>query len=372
MKKNKVLQVCSYYMGTNLYQNLFDELEKKGIEEDVLYYCAESTVLRDVPKNFIVSQVYKPMERFVFSIKHTKVYNDVSTKIDSESYFMTHAHSLVSNGYISYRLKKEFNIPYIVAVRNADLFVFFKVMPHLIFLARKILNEAENVIFISPAYKELTINKYVKECDREAIRKKSIVIPNGIDKYYLDNPVLDKQEPKDTIRLVYVGRVDDLNKNVRTIIKAADILIKNGQKVTLKLIGRYKKKLYNYVIPKRDYIEFVPETDKKGVKEHLDKSDIFVMPSKRETFGLVYVEAMSQGLPVIYSKGQGFDGHFEEGKVGYHVKYNNAKEIANRIMDIKHNYKEMSKNAQESSKQFNWKDISGKYVDIYNKIKNKQ
>ena len=43
------------------------------------------------------------------------------------------------------------------------------------------------------------------------------------------------------------------------------------------------------------------------------------MTSLGESFGLTYAEAMSQGVPVIYSKGQGFDGQFKEGVVGYHV-----------------------------------------------------
>lgn len=40
------------------------------------------------------------------------------------------------------------------------------------------------------------------------------------------------------------------------------------------------------------------------------------MPSHKETFGLVYAEAMSQGLPIIYTKNQGFDGQFPDGYVG--------------------------------------------------------
>ena len=56
------------------------------------------------------------------------------------------------------------------------------------------------------------------------------------------------------------------------------------------------------------------------------------MPSYTESFGLVYAEAMSQKLPVIYSKGQGFDGQFEEGLVGYHVSPYDVKDIANGIL----------------------------------------
>ena len=42
------------------------------------------------------------------------------------------------------------------------------------------------------------------------------------------------------------------------------------------------------------------------------QNSIFAMPSLAETFGLVYVEAMSQGLSVLYTKGEGIDGLFEE------------------------------------------------------------
>ena len=85
---------------------------------------------------------------------------------------------------------------------------------------------------------------------------------------------------------------------------------------------------------------------------------------------MVYVEAMSQGLPVIYTKEQGFDGNFEEGEVGYHVVYNNPIEIAKRIMDIKADYSNISKNAIEGSKRFNWDNISDEYIELYTNIMN--
>ena len=69
------------------------------------------------------------------------------------------------------------------------------------------------------------------------------------------------------------------------------------------------------------------------------------MPSKTETFGLVYAEAMSQGLPVIYTRGQGFDGQFEEGEVGYSVDCKDKKEISMKIIDIINNYDVISRNA---------------------------
>lgn len=265
----------------------------------------------------------------------------------------------------------EYNIPYIVAVRNTDLFVFFKYTPWVIPIGRKILEEAEKIVFISPKYRDITIDKYISNSKKELIYNKSVVIPNGIDDYYLNDRRTRVKSDKNNVKIVFISRyIDDRNKNVKTIVKSCERLIEQGIETKLTLIGKFKKESNRGKFQK-DFIKLVDFTDEVGVKKELEQNDIFVMPSKRETFGLVYVEAMSQGLPVIYTKNQGFDGHFEEGEVGYHVNYNDVDEIAQRIKDILENYNEMSKNASKSSAKFNWHEISKKYIDIYNDVRKK-
>ena len=55
------------------------------------------------------------------------------------------------------------------------------------------------------------------------------------------------------------------------------------------------------------------------------------MISKSETFGLVYFEALTQGLPVVYTAGQGFDGVINNLSVGYAVKSDNVSDIAAKL-----------------------------------------
>ena len=62
------------------------------------------------------------------------------------------------------------------------------------------------------------------------------------------------------------------------------------------------------------------EFDKEELIKLYRDSHIFTMPSITESFGLVYAEAMTQALPVVYTKGQGFDGQFPDGEVGYSVE----------------------------------------------------
>lgn len=106
---------------------------------------------------------------------------------------------------------------------------------------------------------------------------------------------------------------------------------------------------------------------REKILEIMDNCDIFVMPSHRETFGLVYIEAMSRGLPVVYTKGQGIDGFFEEGEIGYPVDPAETNAIVTAIENIIMNYSNISKNCIVNSKAFNWSSVSNEYIKLYNK-----
>lgn len=52
--------------------------------------------------------------------------------------------------------------------------------------------------------------------------------------------------------------------------------------------------------------------DENILEEYYSKADIFAMPSSYETFGLGYVEAMLQDLPILYTHNEGIDGFYDE------------------------------------------------------------
>ena len=87
-----------------------------------------------------------------------------------------------------------------------------------------------------------------------------------------------------------------------------------------------------------------------------------------ETFGLVYAEAMSQGLPIIYTKGQGFDKQFTEGIVGYHAECFNKENAVKAIMKTIENYECISNSCIKNVQKFDWDKIVKVYESIYNTI----
>lgn len=84
-----------------------------------------------------------------------------------------------------------------------------------------------------------------------------------------------------------------------------------------------------------DRIHFTGRIPREEIFRHLDKSDVFIMISKIETFGLVYLEAMARGCIVVASKNEGMDGIIEHGKNGFLCTAGDEKELQLIIEQIK-------------------------------------
>lgn len=371
-----VLHICSYYTSSKLYESLIKELDNKDIRNTVYVPGLKKRSTGPLNKHkkllnseIIYSQCFNYFDRLLFHKKVRKIYIDLLNKVKLENINIIHAHSLFINGYIAYKLKKEKHIEYIVAVRGTDLNIFFKNMPHLRKIGLEIMKEAKKIIFISYSCKEEILQKYVPS-NLSYIEKKMLVIPNGVDNFWIENmynkerTILENKK----IKILYVGNLDK-NKNVISSIKAIKILRQKGYDIQFDIIGKGNQfnKIKKISETGDKFINIYHYMAKDKLIEKYRQGDIFLMPSKYETFGLVYVEALTQGLPVIYTKGQGFDKYYKNGEVGYRVNCKNIIDISEKIellmklnLDIRSKYKDISQ-------KFNWCVISDLYIDIYNK-----
>ena len=366
----KVLHINCNYMGTALHQTMVEHLDRLGVENTVFapVYSLGSAVISP-RENVVVCKCFHKWDRIWFYHKQRKIRRALESKIAVGKFDLLHAYTLFTDGNCAYELSKKYNVPYVVAVRNTDVNTFFKWMPHLRGRGVEILTNAKAVFFLSEAYKKQVLCKYIPTTLRREVEAKSYVIPNGIDDFWLDNSVLEKKSigTKSGIKLIYAGRIDK-NKNIPTTQKAMAILSDRGINTTLTVVGRIDEKKEYFKIIKDKRTRYLAAMSKEKLIEEYRKADIFVMPSFTETFGLVYAEAMSQGLPVLYSKGQGFDNQFTEGTVGFHVSSDDPKSVADGIEKIVDLFDAIRERTAVSARKFNWVDIAKQYVAIYQKI----
>ena len=371
----KILHINSYYGTGVFYKHLYDEQVKSGLDIDVYVPVLKSFDCsgRAFGEYAKVRRVFNQTDRVFFHLKQRKITTDIKSTYDLTKFDLVHAHSLFTNGYVAMKLNQEFQIPYCVAVRNTDVNLFFKRMIHLRKTGIRILENASRVIFLSPAYRDEVIENIVPVQLRKKIRNKSVVIPNGIDPFWIENIGRPKSiEGKKEIGLLHVGEISK-NKNIQTTLRAMNQMNKEESSLsyTLTAVGKIKNKKLLAKLKTNDHFRYI-EPQKKEELIHIYRDhDIFVMPSIHETFGLVYAEAMSQGLPVIYSRGQGFDGQFEDGEVGYAVGCYNSEEIVNSINNVVCNYTILSLKCIEKACKFSWDRLVSSYNRIYDAIPRK-
>lgn len=375
-KMINVLHINSNYLTSKLHENLVDRLETEEMHNTIYMPIKKETkehFLYDSKHKVYTPICFRNIDKYLFTWKQRKIYRKLKSTINVNEISMTHAHTLFTDGNIAYQLFKEYGIPYVVTVRgNTDIHSFFKLRINLRNRGRRILKNASKVVFLSESNKRELLSTYIKSEDlKKDILSKTIVNPNGIDDFWFENV----GEPKDLqtnkpLECVYVGKTMKL-KNVLGTIRALQILEeKYGIKSSLTTVGKtleadYAKKV---IEDGKDRLQVVEQMSREELIHQYRKSDVFVMPSFKETFGLVYPEAMSQGLPVLYTKGQGFDQQFEDGVVGYPVDAYNPEDIADKIKLVMDDYNNISIRAIENFKRFNWDELAMVYKQAYIEI----
>lgn len=373
----KVLHVCGDYANQNIYNNLITSIDDKQIEQLVYVPVrAESQLNKNVNPNlkltsfFFIKNLVK-IDRILFKKKINKLVKDLQNHLTHKinDFDLIHAHFLFSDGGVAYELFKKNKTPYIVAVRNTDINFFFKYFFFLRSYGIEILLNASKIIFISPAYKTTLINKYVPQLHQKLIEQKCEIIPNGIDPFWLKNSMQKTFIKKQEYSFLYVGDFSK-NKNVESTIKALKIIKNKGYKIKFNIVGgggNNTSKIIEIANKENDWITIYNRiNDKNLLLSHYRVNDIFIMPSIYETFGVVYIEALSQGLPVIYTKGQGIDGFFEENTVGVSVNPLDVNSIVNKIEWLIENADSISTKSEKILPSFDWEVISYTYQNLYN------
>lgn len=363
-----IIHINTYLICNDFYHHLYNCLQDFGIEQKVWIPHQKKIVspkIRPIKNlDFKYSGIQNIFDRILFHRKINKGKRVFFNEINYNEISLVHAHTLFSDGALAFELYREKNIPFIVAVRDTDLNIFWKYFFHLRSYARDILLHSSAIVFLGPAYKQ-AISILVGKSLWQNIHSKTYVIPNGIDCFWINNPPLRDNCSPERINVLFAGNIIK-RKNISSLIQACSLLLKKGHDISLRIVGA-KKPSHYFLKNDKEWIDVFPFTKSKNeLMAHYRWADIFATPSITETFGLVYAEALSQGTPVIYTKNQGFDGWVEQGTCGYSVDPKDIRDIAYGILHLKHNYDFFK--CIKTSDLFNWNKISRQYLDLYRSI----
>ncbi len=113
-------------------------------------------------------------------------------------------------------------------------------------------------------------------------------------------------------------------------------------------------------------LRFVGRIPREEIVKHLKQADVFVMISRDEIFGLVYLEAMALGVIPIGSRNEGIDGIIQDGENGFLCEAGNVDELAGILEKIKQmsseQLEEMSRNARLTAVDYSDKNVAKRYL----------
>jgi len=293
--------------------------------------------------------------------------------VDPKTFSIVHAHYLYSDGAVALRLKQKFGIPFISAIRNTDLNAFMRFRPDLRMIAHDILRQASALVCLTDTYRDAVLARLPKSLATE-IRQKFFVIPSGVPDSWLQSSPSTIRESNGEVKVLYVGNFNK-NKNVVSLMKAVKI-IRTCRVAKLTLVGgggdgvgEIKDLLRD---PQYSFVTLLgPIYDAVRLRDIYREHDVFAMPSFLETFGVVYLEALSQGVPIVHTKGQGVDGLFEPSTVSEAVDAYDPESIAIGITSASDRRAKVYALCIQEASRFSWEILAKKYEHIYYQIRNK-
>ena len=214
------------------------------------------------------------------------------------------------------------------------------------------------------------------------------IIPNGVDtaKFTRIRASLDKAAIKrkygfspDRPLLLTVGRYHP-KKGFDLIPEIAKMLVRDNLKFEWAIVGKGCDRLEGKIQPAENYkIRTIEDFARSGglsfslpsdeLVELYCAADVFVLPTLIETFGMVLVEAMAAGLPIVTTDALGVRDVICHGENGLKVPVNAPKATAEAIAMVL-NEKALSEklssfSLKKAGATYDWSIVTGKYLDLY-------
>jgi glycosyltransferase involved in cell wall biosynthesis len=230
-------------------------------------------------------------------------------------------------------------------------------------LEKNMLNRAKYLIAVSP---------YVKRTIAPMTAGDISVIYNSLDEIFFS---INKNEVPN--RILFVGGIEE-RKGLHVLIDAIAAIKQTIPAIKLHIVGGIRKASYyndllNQIVNLglQDSIVFKNHLSNSELMQEYSEAALFVLPSKEESLGVVLLEAMATGTPIVASNIGGIPDIIEDGQNGYLVNYGDSQAMASSIIKLLSDDKlrgEMGAKGKEMAKNYVPHKIAMEHLSLYKRV----
>lgn len=271
---------------------------------------------------------------------------------------LIHVHvSLV--GKLVLWIHRRFGIPYVVT-EHYSLFLAGRIKAWEDKVVRQVFDASAGNFAVSPALAEKLSGRYHQKVE---------VIPNLVDTAFF-SPHPDAEAARQRRRFLCVGNLKP-EKNHAMLIRAFHKAFRDKPEYSLTIVGSgilepaLRAEVKKLGMQKR--ISFFGQATKTEVRDQMRSADLFVLSSRFETFGVVVIEAMSCGLPVVTTRCGGPESIIEDASLGM-VCENNEDALASAMAEATGMPFERKIVRAYAEAHFSAKQIASKLIERYEGI----
>lgn len=279
---------------------------------------------------------------------------------------LIHAQVAYPDGWAAAKLAKRLNLPLVLTLHGQELQKIVTWSKGLKKRVQAALDSAEAVIVASAKMQALA--------EKQGVAKQRLhLIYNGLDPLpsaQLPSEICDRINRKRV--LLSVSRLEE-EKGIQYNLEALALLKDKLPDLVYIIVGTgsYQGKLQALArslgVDKR--VIFAGHYPRDKVQAFYDHSDVFSLPSREEAFGIVYLEAMAAGLPVIGTAGEGIAPIIKGNPAGRLVKHGDIQALAAGILQLLlPAAKAAGIEGKKLASSFTWEANGCKTIEVYKAV----
>jgi len=314
---------------------------------------------------YLVGKPFFPFQSHGFTYKHAVA--SVAESIRKDFNFdLVHAHTAYLDGCAGLYLARKYKVP-LVITEHTGPFSCLTEKPIVRHITLKSLSSADSIICVSSS-----LANDVKKWLNPVIYSKLKCLPNGVDitKFY---PPEENNKPgnQSCLRLLSVISLDD-NKNPFCLMQAFKLLRDRGIQAELKIVGggELLEELKQWVNDHQflESIQILGWQSRDEVARLMrEECDILVLPSRSETFGVVVIEALASGKPVVSTRCGGPESIITEPYLGELCDPDNPQALAIAIEKVGKNIENYpaQRIRQVAIESYSFEHLVKNLIDLY-------